>query len=502
VNSARRDLPSVEALAELPDAACRDLRGRLSASGFDDKLVMDAERVAPRQFDAVRLPLVHAWLARRGGPSSTLAALFSYAAAVPEAEVHTALGADLTSALCRSGALEPIVGGALLSRYRLTPLGGLLIFSDPPESGPETVMGPGPTTMLLVDLIPESPGSVLDVGCGAGTLALVAAARGARRAVGVDLSERAVRLSQFNARLNHSAAEFRAGDLLEPVRGERFDRILSQPPYVVLPPGMASTTYLHGGPLGEELALRFAAAFPEALTERGLALLHFDAPSLPGRPVVERLRAALANAPVDVAVLTSPGPSADLESAAYGALEDPGLGDRYREAVQRYRAHLAISGVEAFTRVLAVLRPSLRKGGIAVQVPSALERLVPADLDRFLCGLDLASVSDEVLLAARIRLAPGARLLEEATPGSPASSDARLRFEEGVAVDQELSPAALALMEAVISSGRVTDVIDDYARRCGTTPDVVAPGVLTALREGLARAVYAPEHRSQGSSEV
>jgi hypothetical protein len=137
-----------------------------------------------------------------------------------------------------------------------------------------------------------------------------------------------------------------------------------------------------------------------------------------------------------------------------------------------------------------------------MQVPAALERLVSADLDRFLGGLDLASVSDEVLRAARIRLAPGVRLLEEATPGSPASSDARLRFDEGVAVDQELSPAALALMEAVISSGRVTDVIDDYARRCRATPDVVAPRVLTALREGLARAVYAPEHRSPEDSEV
>jgi release factor glutamine methyltransferase len=84
--------------------------------------------------------------------------------------------------------------------------------------------------MLLADLVPEQAGDVLDVGCGAGTLALVAASRGARRAVGVDLSERAIELARFNARLNGVAAEFRAGDLLAPVRGEAFDLVVSQPP--------------------------------------------------------------------------------------------------------------------------------------------------------------------------------------------------------------------------------------------------------------------------------
>lgn len=496
MNSPRRALPPVEALAALPDAACRSLRVRLAEAGYDDRLVGEAERVAPRQLDAVRLPLVHAWLARRGGPSSTLAALFSYASAVPEAEVLAALGADLVAALRDADALEPSTDGTLVSRYRLTPLGGLLLFADPPESGPDTAMGPGPTTMLLVDLIPQDPGDVLDVGCGAGTLALVAAARGARRAVGVDLSERAVRLSRFNARLNESAAVFHAGDLLEPVRGQRFDRILSQPPYVVLPPGMASTTYLHGGPLGEELALRFAAAFPGALTEGGIALLHFDAPSLAGRPVVERIRGALGSARVDVAVLTSPGPSADLEAAAYGALEDPGLGESYRSAVRRYRDHLARSGVEGFTRVLALLRGSrLPAGGIDVQVPAALERLVPADLDRFLEGLELASGPEEDLLAARVRLAPGAWIVEEgkASGGGPGRS--RLRFDAGVATDQELGEATRALIEALEASASVAGAVEAYGAAIRLPAAKVKGAVLTAVREGLARGVYGVAER-------
>lgn len=492
MNSAHRELPSIEALAALPHAVCQDLRARLAAAGFDDKLVMDAERVAPRQFDAVRLPLVHAWLARRGGPSSTLAALFSYAGAVPVAEVCDALGADLTSELSRAGALEPAPGGALVSRYRLTPLGELFIFSDPPESGPDTVMGPGPTTMLLVDLIPENPGDVLDVGCGAGTLALVAAAHGARRAVGVDLSERAIRLSQFNARLNESAAVFRAGDLLEPVRGERFDLILSQPPYVVLPPGMASTTYLHGGPLGEELALRFAAAFPDALAEGGLALLHFDAPSLPGRPVVERLRRAMGTVPADVVVLTSPGPSADLEAAAFGALDDPGLGQPYRSAVRRYREHLAVSGIEAFTRVLAILRRT-RSGasGFTAQLPAALERLTADDVPRFLAGLDLAGAPDATLLAARIHLAPGARLVLVAGLPPSETLTRTLRFEQGIPVDQEISEASRVLVDALATSDTVSEAVGSYARTCALPREAVQRQVLAAVREGLARGAYA-----------
>lgn len=74
------------------------------------------------------------------------------------------------------------------------------------------VFPPGhPTTALCLDLLKELAtempgGRVLDVGCGSGVLTLAAAALGTRLCVGVDLSRRATRLSQNNARQNPLAA--------------------------------------------------------------------------------------------------------------------------------------------------------------------------------------------------------------------------------------------------------------------------------------------------------
>ena len=80
--------------------------------------------------------------------------------------------------------------------------------------------------------------TVLDLCTGTGILGLTAARLGAR-ATAVDLSRRAVLNARLNARLNRLALEVLRGDLFAPVRGRRFDLIVSNPPYIPAPPGDA-----------------------------------------------------------------------------------------------------------------------------------------------------------------------------------------------------------------------------------------------------------------------
>lgn len=78
-----------------------------------------------------------------------------------------------------------------------------------------------------------TPGQeVLDVCTGSGALAIAAATSGAGRTVAVDVSRRAVATVRFNAWRNGAAVDVRRGSLLEPVAGERFDLVVSNPPYV------------------------------------------------------------------------------------------------------------------------------------------------------------------------------------------------------------------------------------------------------------------------------
>lgn len=76
--------------------------------------------------------------------------------------------------------------------------------------------------------------AVLDMGSGAGALALAAARRGAN-VTAVDTTYRAVLATRLNARLAGLPVEVLHGDLFGPVVGRRFDLVVSNPPYVPTP---------------------------------------------------------------------------------------------------------------------------------------------------------------------------------------------------------------------------------------------------------------------------
>ena len=96
------------------------------------------------------------------------------------------------------------------------------------------VLIPRPETELLVELaLGLRPGSVLDLGTGSGAIAF-AVKRGlpAARVVGVERSAAALAVAQRNAVKLGLEVELRHGLWFEPVAGERFDVVLSNPPYV------------------------------------------------------------------------------------------------------------------------------------------------------------------------------------------------------------------------------------------------------------------------------
>ena len=94
--------------------------------------------------------------------------------------------------------------------------------------------GLDPGSALLIQNLGVAPTDrVLDVGCGWGAVG-VAAAKSAREGhvVLTDVNRRAARLARQNlARNRVRNAEVRVGPLFEPVPGERFDVIATNPPY-------------------------------------------------------------------------------------------------------------------------------------------------------------------------------------------------------------------------------------------------------------------------------
>lgn len=100
---------------------------------------------------------------------------------------------------------------------------------------------PRPETELLVELaLQRMPADrdlrVADLGTGSGAIALALASERARAAVvATDASAAALAVAHANAvALGIANVEFREGDWLAPLAGERFDLIASNPPYVAI----------------------------------------------------------------------------------------------------------------------------------------------------------------------------------------------------------------------------------------------------------------------------
>jgi len=99
-----------------------------------------------------------------------------------------------------------------------------------------TVLVPRPETELLVDLALErKPRSVLDLGTGSGAVALAIKSRMKEtRVVAVDADLSALLTAQRNAVKLNLEIDFRHGLWFAPAAGERFDLVVSNPPYVAI----------------------------------------------------------------------------------------------------------------------------------------------------------------------------------------------------------------------------------------------------------------------------
>jgi release factor glutamine methyltransferase len=96
------------------------------------------------------------------------------------------------------------------------------------------VLIPRPETELLVELALGEPfGAALDLGTGSGAVALaLKRARPHSRVIGVERSVAALAVAQRNAVRLGLEVELRHGLWFTPVAGERFDLVVSNPPYV------------------------------------------------------------------------------------------------------------------------------------------------------------------------------------------------------------------------------------------------------------------------------
>lgn len=214
-----------------------------------------------------------------GSPVETLIRLFLLQTPVERAAAEQALP-ELVDRLCNAGLLEQSVGEVAAKtdcRPYATEDRDLWIVSDltPGLDGAavrvvtEHVLGISSASTSLAQLtIREPTGRALDLGTGCGVQALHLAGH-CDDVVATDVNPRALWMARLNAGLNEVAIDVREGSFWEPVQGERFDLIATNPPFVISPATGERLVYRDSGLPGDQVVEDIVRTAPDHLTHGG-----------------------------------------------------------------------------------------------------------------------------------------------------------------------------------------------------------------------------------------
>ena len=223
IRSARR---AFAAALRAADYTVRGVRGAIGSGG--------AVSIAPADVPAIQSRL------DRGSPLAALIELFLLGLSVPASDAQRALAPVPLDTIADAGLIEHGDGMAQ-ALIRVLPYEELLVACDrdPDLDGRlerDHVGGIHASSVLLARITPRRHVErALDIGCGCGFQALLLSLH-ARTVVATDVNRRALEFARLNAELNGvENIDWRHGDGLEPVRGERFDLVVSNPPYVIAP---------------------------------------------------------------------------------------------------------------------------------------------------------------------------------------------------------------------------------------------------------------------------
>jgi len=498
------------------------LRDDLRAARFGvdavERLLGDAARAALDR--ARRVPARRALRPHAGEPLATLVSLFLLGDPVPRDAAEAAFPLLGLAGAERGGLVALAPDGTVSAVIDLRPYGFVdtagvgewWIASDLGElaSGgalrEDHVLGIGGASTTLSGLMISEPvGSVLDLGTGCGIQALHAA-RHAQRVVATDISKRALAIAAFNARLNEvDGIEFRRGSLYEPVRGERFDHIVSNPPFVITPrsEGVPEYEYRDGGMVGDTLVREVVRGAALHLVPGGVAQLLGNWEYHRDRDGLDRVREWLTGTRLDAWVIER-----EVQDAAQYAetwIRDGGTrpGPEFDRLHDAWLEDFEARGVESVGFGYVTLRAARADAARGAWPLRVLERL-PGSLGHSASGLgehvaaslrarDWLSTRDDAALAAE-RLTVAADVTEERHywPGQEHPTVIVLRQGGGFGRSERIETGLAALVGACdgeLSVGAITAAV---AQLLEVDPSDLLADLLPRLRNLVATGFLHP----------
>ena len=376
-------------------------------------------------------------------------------------------------------------GYGVAAAVRLQPVvhGGVevVVAHDPGRAAdgvhPEQVLGVGAASLTLAAATPrDTVGRTLDLGAGSGIQALLAEDHSST-VVATDANPRATAYARLSAALNGQVVDARTGDLLAPVRGELFDLVVSNPPFVVGP--AARYTYRDAGWDGDDLCRQLVTDLPRHLVEDGTAVLLANWLHVEGEDGDERVRSWFAGTGCDGWVVQREIAAPQDYVTAW--LRDTDEGPRFDELYDAWVGWFEERRIEAVAFGIVALRAGGR-GRVALDdVPQPVAATWGEQVGAHFAALDLL---DGDLLDARLRLRDDVRLHSVArrTDEGWAADAQLLQQEAGLRWSGGVDVYGATLLAGCDGSRRLGELVGVLAASAGLSDGEAAEQVVPVVR--------------------
>ena len=434
-----------------------------------------------------------------GGPLDSLVRLFLLQTPVARDEADRALP-GLVDRLCNAGLLEQSVSEVAARMdcrpYATSEAGqdrDLWVVSDltpgldgaPVAVGPDHVLGISSASTSLAQLTMREPvGRALDLGTGCGVQALHLAGQ-ADHVVATDVNARALWMTRLNAELNGAEVEVRDGSFFEPVAGERFDLISTNPPFVISPATGERLVYRDSGLPGDRVVEHIVRTGPEHLADGGWLQVLANWAIADGRPWDERLGSWLRK---DCDALVVQREILDPASYVELWLKDSGHhgGPDYAQRYDTWLSWMEEAGIEGIGFGWINVRLGSGSGGHheLIEWPYDVEQPIgPAIHDWGTAVADLRGLPDHALMRSTLRARED---VQQETVGRPGAEDPGaivLRQQRGFRRARTADTVEAAFLGACDGDLSVGQLFGALAQLTDTDADQLRTTYLPVVRE-------------------
>ncbi|MCW2614258.1 MAG: methyltransferase, partial [Frankiales bacterium] len=339
---------------------------------------------------------------------------------------------------------------------------------------PEQVLGVGAASLTLAAATPRANvGRTLDLGAGSGIQALLAEDHSST-VVATDANPRATAYARLSAALNGQVVDARTGDLLAPVRGELFDLVVSNPPFVIGPG--ARYTYRDGGHDGDELCRRLVGELPRHLVEGGTAVLLANWLHVEGEDGDARVQSWFGR---DVDGWVVQRELAAPEDYVTAWLRDTDEGARFDELYDGWMAWFELRHVEAVAFGVLAMTPGTGR----VHLDDVPQAVAPTWGEQVPAFFARQRALDKGLLATPWRLRDDVRLHQSAVRSDDGwyAQEQVLRQETGLRWSGGVDPYGAALLAGCDGTRRLGELLSVLALSAGIPEDDAAEQVLPVV---------------------